>query len=325
MDLNSYTIEEDMLLNEKTVIEKDTSQEGLGRLPEHLPSISSLLLFNSGENPYKKYHSLDNLAVSTKASKIKEENKKGKLAEAPKTFTEQDLLPSVGTIEYGYRPTLGEVPELHLPSVLPNLPNVADISWSLNLDLPSIAPSNPHMNSSTTMDLPSIDAPTPPPPTAISTSTSTSNNSNYNATANANNGPPPPPPPSSGGPPPPPGPPPPGPPPPKAAPVPSSNENDNESDDDNNNDEGGRSSLLADIRKGLKLKSAKERKTDDKKPRKKKADEKPSAGTGDMFGDLIQALNRRRIGIAEKQKETSRTMDEEDIMAPPETADDEWQ
>ena len=27
--------------------------QGLGRLPQHLPSVSSLLLFNTSENPYK--------------------------------------------------------------------------------------------------------------------------------------------------------------------------------------------------------------------------------------------------------------------------------
>ena len=34
---------------------------GLGRLPSYLPSIASVLLFNSDENPYKAYNTLDNL------------------------------------------------------------------------------------------------------------------------------------------------------------------------------------------------------------------------------------------------------------------------
>ena len=37
---------------------------------------------------------------------------------------------SLGVEEYGFRPTLGEVPSFRLPSTLPNLPMVADISWS---------------------------------------------------------------------------------------------------------------------------------------------------------------------------------------------------
>lgn len=34
---------------------------GLGRLPHNIPSIGSLLLFNSDINPYKDYQTLDNL------------------------------------------------------------------------------------------------------------------------------------------------------------------------------------------------------------------------------------------------------------------------
>ncbi len=35
--------------------------QGLGRLPHCVPSIGSLLLFNSNINPYKDYQTLDNL------------------------------------------------------------------------------------------------------------------------------------------------------------------------------------------------------------------------------------------------------------------------
>lgn len=34
--------------------EVDMALEGLGRLPEYIPSVGSVLLFNSGENPYQK-------------------------------------------------------------------------------------------------------------------------------------------------------------------------------------------------------------------------------------------------------------------------------
>ena len=34
--------------------EVDMETEGLGRLPEYIPSVGSVLLFNSGENPYQK-------------------------------------------------------------------------------------------------------------------------------------------------------------------------------------------------------------------------------------------------------------------------------
>jgi hypothetical protein len=40
---------------------QNVEREGLGRLPDNLDSVSSLLLFNSNENPYKAYRNLDNL------------------------------------------------------------------------------------------------------------------------------------------------------------------------------------------------------------------------------------------------------------------------
>lgn len=39
-------------------------QEGLGRLPEYIPSVGSVLLFNSGENPYQKVESKPQLYQS---------------------------------------------------------------------------------------------------------------------------------------------------------------------------------------------------------------------------------------------------------------------
>ncbi|KAG0729374.1 WASH complex subunit 1 [Chionoecetes opilio] len=46
------------------VVGEDTDREdGLGRLPPHLSSVTSLLLFNTTHNPYKKYMVLDPLGV----------------------------------------------------------------------------------------------------------------------------------------------------------------------------------------------------------------------------------------------------------------------
>jgi len=41
--------------------EKTQDWEGLGRLPSQLPSVSSLILFNTSENPYNLYVTIDNL------------------------------------------------------------------------------------------------------------------------------------------------------------------------------------------------------------------------------------------------------------------------
>ena len=62
-------------LNEKERV--DVDHEGLGRLPESLPSVSSLLLFNSKENPYKGYKTFDNLSgKNLKLRQQREDNSK---------------------------------------------------------------------------------------------------------------------------------------------------------------------------------------------------------------------------------------------------------
>jgi hypothetical protein len=63
-------------------------REGLGRLPTELESISSLLLFNTQDNPYKKYVSLDNLAGKEVAAPVQD---KKSLADAPTTLGTDDL------------------------------------------------------------------------------------------------------------------------------------------------------------------------------------------------------------------------------------------
>lgn len=42
-------------------VEFTMEDEGLGRLPYSVPSVGSLLLFNSNINPYQDYQTLDNL------------------------------------------------------------------------------------------------------------------------------------------------------------------------------------------------------------------------------------------------------------------------
>ena len=49
--------------------ENNKKGEGLGKLPKKLDSISSLLLFNTVENPYNKYVIMDPLAGNS--SKVK--------------------------------------------------------------------------------------------------------------------------------------------------------------------------------------------------------------------------------------------------------------
>eukprot|EP00010_Vexillifera_abyssalis_P008245 CAMPEP_0201544976 /NCGR_PEP_ID=MMETSP0173_2-20130828/1579_1 /ASSEMBLY_ACC=CAM_ASM_000268 /TAXON_ID=218659 /ORGANISM="Vexillifera sp., Strain DIVA3 564/2" /LENGTH=466 /DNA_ID=CAMNT_0047953275 /DNA_START=23 /DNA_END=1423 /DNA_ORIENTATION=- len=263
--------------------------EGLGRLPDNLPSVSSLLLFNTQENPYNVYVTLDNLA----GVDVEMENERAKeaLTEAPKTVAEGDALPELSKIEYGYKPVLGAVPEFDLPDQLPDLAMVADLSFEVN-DLPDIAPSA----ESNLPELPSVDPAAlddgPPPPSSSS---------------GASDVPPPPadvppPPVDAPAPPPPPSNAPVPPTPPANAPVPPGPAPVNVPKPPQS-----RGGLLADIRKGHKnrLKSSKRSRKQTAKAAKI-AEEKSSSAPVDIMSALATALNRRREGIGGKQKTPKR-------------------
>ena len=141
----------------------ESEGEGLGSLPKHLPSVSSLLLFNTSENPYKKYVILDPLeGVKTKTrDSIKEEE----ISEAPYTITEGEELLHGNVDSVMYVPIMPELPELDVPLQLPHLPNVADdLFYEAELG-PSIAPS---VAGSNVPELPTLEigeTPLPPAPT----------------------------------------------------------------------------------------------------------------------------------------------------------------
>ncbi|TMW57301.1 hypothetical protein Poli38472_003226 [Pythium oligandrum] len=166
--------------------EVDMSKDGLGRLPEYIPSVGSVLLFNSGENPYQKYTSWDNLLGTDYEE---EEEMQKKLASAPKTLVEGDELPEVQRVDYDFRPTMGTVenPSAKMPTNLP-LPNIAqDVQFTAESGAnTSIAPSV-FQQSKVLPDLPPnapfADAPTATEPTQA------------NAPIGPLDGPPPPPPP----------------------------------------------------------------------------------------------------------------------------------
>lgn len=100
-------------------------EEGLGALPKNLHSISSLLLFNTTENPYKKYVMLDPLSgvVTKTRSNIEEEQGIGA---APISITQGEEIDRMAATNYFYVPNLGAVPEIDVPVYLPDLPGIAD-------------------------------------------------------------------------------------------------------------------------------------------------------------------------------------------------------
>lgn len=108
----------------------DKSDQGLGGLPKDIPSVSSLLLFNTTENPYKKYVVLDPLeGAITKTRKGLDEEEEN-LAAAPVTITNREQMELLGLTNYFYVPNLGDVPELDVPVHLPDLPGIADdLAW----------------------------------------------------------------------------------------------------------------------------------------------------------------------------------------------------
>jgi len=114
-----------------------TLEQGLGALPKVVSergSASNLLLFNSEHNVYMHYRHFDNLAGEEKEEEP-QKDPKAQLHEAPDTVRFGDNLPEVERTDFSYKPLLGEVPQLEVPSMLPDLKNVADLNWTA-ADLP---------------------------------------------------------------------------------------------------------------------------------------------------------------------------------------------
>ncbi|XP_035497604.2 WASH complex subunit 1 isoform X2 [Scophthalmus maximus] len=279
---------------------EDETEEGLGSLPRNISSVSSLLLFNTTENLYKKYVFLDPLAGAvTKTHMTLETEKAEKPFDAPLSITKREQLERQTAESYFYVPDLGEVPEIDVPSYLPDLPGIADdLSYSADLG-PGFAPSGPTHN---IPELPSFpeesnalgsqlqpNAPLLPPP------------------------PPPPPPPEpalssaspAGAPPPPPPPPPPPVDSPTAVPrLPSSGPMSGTPSEVVQPSDG-RASLLESIRNAggigkAQLRNVKGRKMEKKKQKEQEQAVGAASSGGDFMSDLFNKLAMRRKGISGK-------------------------
>jgi len=149
--------------------------KGLGSLPPLIPSVGSLLLFNSTVNPYMSYQTMDNL-FSTGRTKARDAEEgpgtKVQLASAPTSLLSRDALADLSGLDLTFKPSLGEVSALALPANLPLDFVATDIQYS-GLALPSIAPSsfssaaggNPQSAPPATLAAgPSASQPPPPPP-----------------------------------------------------------------------------------------------------------------------------------------------------------------
>ena len=157
-----------------------SGRDGLGTLPASLESLNECLLFNSDVNPYVEYALVDNLMdgeddgdwggedgedEGTREGGEYEDDWKN-LAEAPKSM-QNALYDSMQATQFGFRPTMGAMPSLDLPTSLPSLRYAADISWSgATKTAAPIAPSSTATRLPDVVVTPSVLAPPPPlPPT----------------------------------------------------------------------------------------------------------------------------------------------------------------
>ncbi|KAJ0029193.1 hypothetical protein NQD34_004190 [Periophthalmus magnuspinnatus] len=270
---------------------EDETEEGLGSLPRNISSVSSLLLFNTTENLYKKYVLLDPLAGAvTKTHTALETEKEEKPFDAPLSITKREQLERQAAESYFYVPNLGQVPELVVPMYLPDLPGIADdLSYSADLG-PGFAPSG---NTHNIPELPSFsvdsDLPaerpspsSPPPPEPASTPVV--------PVGAPPSSPPPPPPPAdtptetSRSPP--------------SGPVSGAPSEVVQPSD-------GRASLLESIRNAggigkAKLRNVKERKMEKKKQKEQEQAVGSAITGGDFMSDLFNKLAMRRKGISGK-------------------------
>jgi len=278
-----------------------------------------LLLFNTNENPYKKYKMGNNLEYTNR--RLREKMDENIITEAPKTVKEGDELPINSQENVTYRPVLGSVPQINLPNALP-LSMVATDGFSYQGESQVFAPSALHEI------LPDIEDDTPLP-----TPTNPSNNSmpnNSQPPPPFDNSMPPPPPPSfdnSMPPPPPPpmmdGPPPPmmdAPPPPTMDFPPSSNDIDEPPPiSDGGDDIQTRSSSVDSSTLSFAEQIALKKGQGLKKVIKNDDDPKlASASPGSILGDLVSALMRRRKGMGGKTVGTEKKKkdDDEDVPLP---------
>ena len=106
---------------------------GLGPLPSHLQAVSSTLLFNTNEMPYKKYDEQYDNVFEVKVREKNEELKKKEMFAQGQTLLKGDDLPSVKALDMSYKPKMKAQPTLQFQTNLnfgADLPAVAaDASW----------------------------------------------------------------------------------------------------------------------------------------------------------------------------------------------------
>ncbi|XP_026804189.1 WAS protein family homolog 2 [Rhopalosiphum maidis] len=139
--------------NKKLSKNKDIIQvKGLGKLPDDVNYINSLLLFNSNENLYKNYVLFNPYKVKTTPTSKQVE----KVQNINKPVFTLPLNDTENQFNYSYTPVYEEVPTIDVPADLPDLPGIAgDVlcfkNEEENIGIPVVS------NPSSVVDLPSFD------------------------------------------------------------------------------------------------------------------------------------------------------------------------
>ncbi|KAL0233980.1 hypothetical protein PCE1_002483 [Barthelona sp. PCE] len=250
-------------------IESDLGIESktLGSLPHKINSVSSLLLFNTSENPYKEYTIIDNLMPKT--VDIDEVKRKQQGFAAPEVTLHNQAVVGRVTRNIDYIPDAAQLPEFqNVPTSIPALRSVA-VNLTAEFDNDdSVAPSRPDLPPQTVPPPTTVPPPAtgsvPPPPVAGNV----------------------PPPPGPGNVPPPPGPgpvPPAGDKPPMPMPAPSTDEKPKPAP------VSGHGNLLADIKAMNWKKNLKSRDKVEKEEKEKKIEKARSVGKNAGFHDQLKA------------------------------------
>ena len=112
-------------------------------LADNIQSVTSLLLFNTAQHPYKDQELRDPLEdLDFKKSKKSNTNEsdKSEIDKAPESILQGEQLEINKRENITFKPKLGAVPDFNVPAFLSGLAGVADIQYAE--ELPSIAPSN---------------------------------------------------------------------------------------------------------------------------------------------------------------------------------------
>eukprot|EP01006_Ploeotia_vitrea_P025369 TRINITY_DN58240_c0_g1_i1.p1 TRINITY_DN58240_c0_g1~~TRINITY_DN58240_c0_g1_i1.p1 ORF type:complete len:587 (-),score=79.71 TRINITY_DN58240_c0_g1_i1:1583-3301(-) len=125
---------------------QETTPEGLGKFPEEVSSVTSLLLYNTPIDIYQNHTQVNPLEVAPQ-TKPKEDSSSSSGGLASRLTYDDEALVCPPALDYTYEPTAPAVPEFDLPDHLPGF-EVAELDW--DVDSWDCVPIGPSWNEKTT-------------------------------------------------------------------------------------------------------------------------------------------------------------------------------